>query len=169
MKHCFIVLFIYFSIPLIAQEKNVSLGLRGGGVSGLSIKLMDYDMSGIEIILGYQRNGFRMVGMVQRYKEIATDRIANLFFISGIGGHTGYIRYDESNIIIVDNLEYYSNRKIYAPIFGADMLIGFEYHFESVPINISLDYKPYFELFGEKMFRVDFWDIGFTLRYVFNN
>jgi len=42
---------------------------------------------------------------------------------------------------------------------------GAEYHFESIPMHISLDYKPYFEFFGIEDFRLDLWDIGFSIRY----
>ncbi len=168
MRYLFTVVLILYVIAGVAQEKGTSFGLRGGGVSGLSIQFIDDDLSGMELILGYQMNGFRFVGMVQKYRPLAVHRIANLFFVSGVGAHAGYIKYDNYNTKVVNGVEYYSYQRMVSPIIGADLMMGFEYQFESIPFNISLDYKPYFELFGQKTFRVDFWDIAFSLRYIFN-
>jgi hypothetical protein len=151
------------------QTKNTAIGLRGGGVSGFSIKMVDYDLKAFELILGYQRGGARLLGMIQKFEPIREDRIANLYIISGVGAHSGYITYNEESSRLVDGVMYYSFRKKYAPIVGIDLMIGVEYQFESVPFNISLDYKPYMEFFGEKTFRFDFWDIGFSLRYRINS
>jgi hypothetical protein len=168
MKQLLLIILTIYGIAGFAQNTSTSIGLRGGGVSGLSIKIIDDDFSATEMILGFQMNGFRFTGLVQKYKPIAIHRIANFFFVSGIGGHAGYIKYNDSQRTIVDGVEYYSYREKIAPVIGADLMLGFEYRFESIPINISLDYKPYFELFGQQTFRMDFWDIGFTLRYNFN-
>ncbi len=169
MKCFFTIVFILSGIIVNAQEKSSSIGLRGGGLSGMSIKLVDYDLNAMEIIIGYQKRGMRMTGLVQKLRPIKTDRIANLYIISGFGAHAGYVKYNQQKTKIVDGIEYYSQRKVYAPIIGADILIGIEYHFETVPFNISIDYKPYIEFFGERIFRMDFWDIGFSLRYRLTN
>jgi len=168
MKQLLIIILVMFVSTSFAQEKSFSMGLRGGGVSGLSLKFFDDDLSGVEMIIGHQMDGFRFTGIVQKYKPVALHRIANFYFVSGMGAHTGYIQYDDYETKIVDGIEYYSYQRKVAPIIGVDLMLGFEYHFESVPINISMDYKPYFELFGQKDFRIDFWDFGFSLRYVFN-
>ncbi len=158
---------LMFHISL-AQDENSTIGLRGGGVSGMTVKLIDADLRAMEIILGYQRNGLKMVGMVQRYKPIKTDRISNLYVFSGLGARAGFERYDKEETQVIDGITYYSYRRITTPVVGGDMIIGLEYQFESVPFNVSLDYKPYMEFFGEKFFRIDFWDIGFSIRYVIN-
>ena len=153
---------------IMAQDGSSAIGLRGGGISGMTIKLIDEDFSAMEIIFGSQRNGLKMTGMLQRFKPIKTDRINNLYVFSGLGAHAGFERWDEEDKIIVNGVNYYSYRKVISPVIGADLIIGLEYHFESVPFNVSLDYKPYMEFFGEKIFRIDFWDIGFSVRYVIN-
>ncbi len=80
---------------MYAQLESTSIGLRGGGVSGMTIKLVDYDLSAVEIIVGYQRQGMKMVGLIEKYRPIKTDRIANLFIVTGLGAHAGYVKYDE--------------------------------------------------------------------------
>jgi hypothetical protein len=169
MKNIFTILFILFSCAIFSQPSNTSIGLRGGGVSGFTIKMVDYDRKAFELILGYQKGGARLVGMLQKFTPIREDRIANLYIIAGVGAHSGYITYNEEATRIINGIQYYSYRKKYAPIIGVDVLIGVEYHFESVPFNISLDYKPFMEFFGQRTFRFDFWDIGFSLRYRINN
>ena len=169
MKKFLTILFVLTGVILYAQRESSSIGLRGGGVSGMTYKLVDYDLSAVEIIVGYQRGGMRLTGLIEKLKPIKTDRIANLYVITGLGAHAGYVQYRKRKTKTVDGTTYYSNQRVYAPIIGGDLIIGLEYHFESVPINISLDYKPYMEFFGERVFRIDFWDIGFSIRYVLNN
>lgn len=167
-KIIFTAIILIMGYTLSAQESIESVGLRGGGLSGMTIKLMDEDLSAVEIILGFQRNGMKMTGMVQRFKPIKTDRISNLYVFSGLGAHAGFERWDEEETQVVDGVTYYANRRVVSPVVGGDLIIGLEYHFESVPFHVSLDYKPYMEFFGEKIFRIDFWDIGFSVRYVIN-
>lgn len=170
MKKVFTICFILIGSLVFSQSESTSIGLRGGGISGFTVKTVDYNtLKAFELVFGYQKGGARLLGMIEKFRPIKADRIANLFIISGIGAHTGYITYDESQTKYVNGIKYYSYRKVYAPIIGADLMIGIEYHFESVPFNISLDYKPYMEFFGEKTFKIDFWDIGFSLRYRINN
>lgn len=170
MKKLLTIYFILLGTMAFSQAENTSIGLRGGGVSGFTIKTVDYnDLKGFELILGYQKEGARLVGMLEKFNPIKEDRLANLYVISGVGAHTGYISYDENVVTVVNGVQYYSYQKRYAPVIGADLLIGIEYHFESVPFNVSLDYKPYIEFFGEKTFNIDFWDIGFSLRYRIKN
>lgn len=168
MKNILFILLIISGMGAYAQKSSTSLGLRGGSVSGLSMKFLDDDLSALEFIIGYQHDGFRFVSLIQKYTPVAVHRIANFYFVSGFGAHTGLSQFDEYKQQVVDGIEYYSYRRKNSPVIGADMSFGFEYRFEAVPIDISLDYKPYFELFGQKPFRTDFWDIGFTLRYAFN-
>ena len=169
MKKLFTIYFILLGSFVFSQSENTSIGLRGGGVSGFSIKMIDYDLKAFELVLGYQNGGARLLGMIERLRPIREDRIAGLFIISGVGAHAGYITYNEDLTKIVDGVRYYSTQKEYAPIIGLDLMIGIEYQFQSVPFNISLDYKPYMEFFGEKTFKIDFWDIAFSLRYRINN
>ncbi|MEZ5196208.1 MAG: hypothetical protein R2764_07370 [Bacteroidales bacterium] len=169
MKSILSIIFLLSVLILGAQDKNSSLGLRGGGLSGMTYKFVDQDFKAVELILGYQKGGMRLTGIVQKFTPVGVHRIANLFVYSGLGAHAGYVQFDERKTKTVDGIEYYSYQKVYSPVVGADIVIGLEYQFESVPFNICLDYKPYMEFFGEKLFRMDFWDIGFSLRYRINN
>lgn len=169
MKLLFTISFLTLAISLAAQYPSTTVGLRAGGVSGFSMKYIDEDLKGVEVIAGWQENGFRLVGLVQQYKPIATDRLANLYMITGVGVHSGYVRYSKHEYRRLEEDYYYYGYNRTAPIFGGDFLLGIEYHFESIPLHFTIDYKPYFQLFGERKFRVDLWDLGFSFRYVLNN
>lgn len=169
MKKFIITAIIIFSgLIIIAQEGSSAIGLRGGGLSGMTVKLIDDDMRAVEILFGFQRNGMKMTGMLQRFRPIKTDRISNLYVFSGLGAHAGFEQWDEEETQEVNGFTYYSYHRAISPVIGGDLIVGLEYHFESVPFQVTLDYKPYMEFFGEKIFRIDFWDIGFSLRYVIN-
>ncbi|MCB2218778.1 MAG: hypothetical protein KQI35_00180 [Bacteroidetes bacterium] len=169
MKLLTTILLISLSTMLVAQYERTAIGLRAGGVSGFSFKHIDESLTGVEVVAGWQENGFRLVGMIQKYKPIATHRLANLFMFTGFGAHSGYIRHDRYSSYHEYGVPIYSGNHNYSPVLGGDFILGLEYHFESIPLNFSVDYKPYFQLFGEEHFRLDLWDLGFTVRYALNN
>ena len=168
MKHLLTILFIFTFIGVQAQFKTSSIGLRLGGVSGVSYKYIDDDFKGFELILGAREGGLRFTGLLQKYKPVATNRIAGFSFFAGGGAHVGYAKYTENIYRIDEGVTYYSYYEKTNPVLGGDFILGAEYHFETIPLHLTLDYKPYFELFGEKTLRVDLWDIGFSIRYSFN-
>lgn len=166
-----IILFLIILSGTLAQSQEVrsSLGLRGGGTSGISFKYIDADDTGFELIAGWREGGFRLTGLLQRYKPVATQKVPNLYLVTGIGGHAGYVRYDACNAYYGDYNYYYSYYTQTKPVIGIDAMAAAEYHFESIPLQLSIDYKPYMEFFGQKTFRLDLWDFGFSIRYMFNS
>jgi hypothetical protein len=155
---------------LNAQQTSTFAGLRGGGVSGITIKIIDEQQSAVELIAGFQHNGMRLVGLLEKYKPLNLSRIGNLYYYTGAGAHSGFVRFsDEVRHYIDEETYYYQQYRWTRPIIGADFVVGVEYRFESLPLELCLDYKPYFEFFGEETFRIDLWDIGFSVRYNFNH
>lgn len=168
MKRSITILFVLIALASQAQFKSSSIGLRLGGVSGIAFKHIDDDLTGFELIGGAKDGGLNLTGLIQHYRPIAVGRTDGLFLFMGGGAHAGYARYSEKIIRMVDNTYYYTYHEHTNPVAGGDFIVGMEYHFESIPLHLSLDYKPYFELFGQKDFRVDLWDIGFSVRYAIN-
>lgn len=170
MKNTIILFLIIFSgTQLQSQDVRTSLGLRGGGTSGITFKYIDADDTGFELIAGWREGGFRLTGLLQKYKPIATNKVPNLYLVTGFGAHAGYIHYDAYNNYYHEDYYYYRYYTKTKPVIGIDAMAAVEYHFESVPIQFSIDYKPYIEFFGRKTFRMDLWDLGFSLRYMFNS
>ena len=151
-----------------AQEQEVvqSIGLRLGG-NGISYKYVEDQFKGFETILAFREHGVQFTGLVEFYKPIKTDRISNLFYFWGVGGHTGYKGVEVFNCQCDENgtTVYPEIRR--NPVLGFDGIFGGEYQFYSIPLAVSLDYKPYIEFFGEHIFRLDLWDFGLTMRYTF--
>lgn len=168
MKRFLFILLVSATISTQAQEKVSSIGLRGGGLSGVSFKYIDNDFLAFELIAGAKEGGFLLTGLVQKYSPLASGHVAGLFFFMGGGAHAGYSKYSEYVNWVGDGMSYYTYYEETNPIVGGDFILGAAYHFESIPLHLSLDYKPYFEIFGEESFRIDLWDIGFTVRYAFN-
>jgi len=169
MKVFLSIILLTLALSINAQYNTSTIGLRLGGVSGLSYKFISDNNSGFELILGAKEKGAILTGIVQKYKPLATNRISGFLLCYGGGGHVGYAKHKEEVIRTVDDKTFYCEYEESNPVIGGDFMIGAEYRFESIPLHISLDYKPYFEVFGHKDFRLDLWDIGFTARWVLNN
>lgn len=168
MKQALTILFLIAAISSSAQDKFSSIGLRFGGMSGVSFKYVDDDLLGFELIAGGKDGGFKLTGLIQSYRQVATNKVPGLFMFMGGGAHAGYSKYVETYSIYVDGRWYYSDYQRVSPVIGGDFILGAEYHFESIPLHLTIDYKPYFEIFGEQDFRLDLWDFGFTIKYAFN-
>lgn len=161
-----IVLFLLIQ-TLSAQEVSRSIGLRAGGGSGVSFKYIEDYSYAVEGIISYRDRGFQAVGLWERYKPFMTDRLRNFYSFWGLGAHAGYIRArDQFCVQTPDGCALYESRRTRV-IGGVDAVMGFEYHFYSAPMAISLDYRPFVEFFGEDFFRVDLWNFGLTFKYVF--
>lgn len=166
MKKIYFLILFTASLGLQAQEIT-SAGFRMGGITGFTIKIQDAAMQGVEIAGGWREGVFTLAGMVQKYRQ-AGGRIERLFFFTGAGAHAGFISPESGD----DNWHGWKDdhRRWYgaSPIFGFDFITGIEYHFHSVPLQLGIDYKPYIEFFGFEPVRLDLWDIGISVRYVFN-
>jgi len=167
MRFIFTLLILLIINEAFTQDGVNAIGLRAGDGGGITYKYMEDGRYGFEGIISYRERGFQLTGMYELYKSIRTDRIRNFYFFSGFGAHTGYIRtleqfYGQGNgqyVLLEDKRTHV--------VGGLDGVVGFEYFFYSVPLSISLDYKPYVEFFGKKFFRIDMWNFGLSFRYTF--
>jgi hypothetical protein len=151
-----------------AQEKRTAVGLRLGGESGLNLRLADDDYA-LEGILGFDEEDFRMTALIEKFKPAFTDRFENVAMYTGMGCHIGIDNYEQTKYRTVDGVTYFSVRKRHDPVAGIDFVVGLEYKFKSLPLLASIDYKPYFDFFGEKDFNLDLWDFGLSVKYILNH
>ncbi|MEX2511896.1 MAG: hypothetical protein WD398_03230 [Cyclobacteriaceae bacterium] len=136
-----------------AQSYATSAGLRLGVTNGLTIKHFIKDNTALEGIIHSRYRGVILTGLYEVHKDINDVRGLRWFY--GGGGHVGFWgssigRYDS-----------YRN----TTIIGIDGIIGLDYLFEDFPLNVSLDYKPAFNLTGV----TGFWgtESALSLRYAF--
>lgn len=117
-----------------AQYDN-AIGLRLGPSWGITFKHKLSDAAGLEFLLNSHWGGYQVTVMYEHHIPVITDGMN--FYIGG-GGHIGY--YD-------GNSKYNGWDSNDEGVFiGADGILGLEYTFSEVPINLSLDWKPAFNI-----------------------
>lgn len=137
-----------------AQDYNTGIGLRGGFANGITIKHFISPKAALEGIIASRWRGFELTGLYEIHgRAFQTER---LNWYAGFGGHVGawngkYTKWGE-------------NERSYT-VVGIDAILGLEYNFTEIPINISVDWKPSLNIFGYS----GFWADGgaLSIRYIF--
>lgn len=140
---------------------STGIGLRGGGYSsGLTVKHFLGGKNGValEALLTteYKARGARLTLLGEKHKAVSD--IKGLQFYYGAGFHAGSY---QGRYYFSDTRYYYKGRKgdVYLVrdyrfdeetyvAFGADLILGLEYKLEDLPFALSVDYKPFFDVFN---------------------
>lgn len=157
-KLMFIGLFLGLINLGFSQNYFQSIGLRGGLGGGLTYKMMLNKNSAGEgiIFLGY--GGINFTGL---YEIVNYDfGIEELNWFYGGGAHIGF--HDGRALYENDQIGYNENHTL----IGLDGIIGIEYTFDEVPLNISIDWKPTFHFIGYTKFWAD--GAALSIRYILN-
>ncbi|HUX94794.1 MAG TPA: hypothetical protein VMV47_03610 [Bacteroidales bacterium] len=141
------ILFSAMAIAINAQDYNTGVGLRGGTAWGLTVKHFVSQKNAFEGFLYAYQHGFNVTGLYEIHNK-AFD-VDNLRWYFGFGAHVG--SYDEADI--------------HDFVLGPDGVIGIEYSFTEAPINIGLDWNPYFNIIGNEGFKPASGAI--SIRYIF--
>lgn len=134
---------IFLAVPALTQQLktgtsyNTAIGVRGLGTSGLTIKHFTGANKALEGIIGFYPNAFSATLLVERYAPAFDE--PGLSWYYGIGGHIA----TQSDVIRNDGLY---RRETSEVGFGVDGIFGIEYKIREVPIAMSLDFKPFFEV-----------------------
>jgi hypothetical protein len=161
------LLLILYPAYLTGQMVTKQAGLRGGCRSGFFYQLTRESGNaevGYNAMLGFNNNGIQVTGLRIIY-ETALDNISpDLYFAWGYGGHAGFI--------YTDHIRYFGERyeyqeKRFSPVAGIDGWLAAEYRFRDVPVNISLNLKPFVELTMPSFVKIMPVDIGLSVSYVF--
>jgi hypothetical protein len=156
MKKIVITCLIVFCLVSIsyAQDYTTGIGLRGGFSNGLTIKHFTGERSAFEVILASRWRGVEITGLYEIHNQAFDTERLNWYF--GFGGHVGfwngdYARWGEPNTSYT--------------VIGIDGILGLEYNFTEIPINIGIDWKPAFNISGY----TGFWADGgaLSIRYIF--
>lgn len=141
------------------SDYPTALGLRlGGGVNGITIKHFLSSSDAVEGIIGVHYRGFMATGLWERHFD-AFD-VEGLNWYIGGGAHIGFWSYYRDHPVFDD--EFNGSRAI----IGIDGIIGMEYTFAEVPINLSADWKPAVNFVGWN--GGYFYDGAISVRYAFN-
>ncbi|MCK4664032.1 MAG: hypothetical protein KAT68_14280 [Bacteroidales bacterium] len=155
-KITFLVLFISFllSTNLKSQDYDTGIGIRSGLSNGATIKHFLGEETAVEGILSLRWGGINVTGLYEIHNNAFDVERLNWYY--GFGGHIGF--WDGNvNPWFKDNNSY--------TVIGIDGIIGIEYNFSEIPINISIDWKPALNLIGYTGFWGD--EGAVSVRYIF--
>ncbi len=137
-----------------AQDYKTGIGFRGGFANGITIKHFVTQTSAVEGIISSRWRGVEFIGLYEVHaRAFDVDRL-NWFF--GGGAHIGFWNGDHAG--------WGEPGSDYA-IVGVDGILGLEYNFKAIPVNLGLDWKPALNLVGYS----GFWADGgaLSVRYIF--
>ena len=97
---------------------------------------------------------------VTRHAAVRTG----LFFVWGYGGHTGFVYTDHLRSLGEDHS---FQGEHFCPVSGVDGWLAAEYRVRDIPINISLNIRPFVELTIPSFVRIIPGDPGISISYVF--
>lgn len=154
-----VVMVLLYAMPneSKAQAYNTGVGLRLGSSNGLSVKHFIKEDVALEGILHTRWRGLLITGLYEVHKDIPDAEGLGWFY--GGGAHIGSWNNGSGNPYWAD-----SNYRG-STIFGIDGIIGMDYVFDNVPINLSLDFKPVLNLVNGGGFWGD--EFALSIRYVF--
>lgn len=145
----------YLQAQALGREYRTAIGVKVWDGGGLSVKHFVNDRAALEGIAYIWDEGFRLTGLYEFHGDIGGA--PGLKWYVGPGAHVGF--YDNGK----DNNNY--NDGDGNTYFGIDGVIGLDFKFNKVPINISLDWQPVFE-FGDNRGFYGNWG-GLGIRYAF--
>jgi hypothetical protein len=138
-----------------AQDYNTGIGLRGGLYNGLTVKHFLSEKKAVEGLISSRWGGFMVTGLLEFHNPI--KELDGLHWYFGLGAHIGFWNGYLGHPV-------FDEKRSYTTI-GIDFILGLEYNFADYPFNISLDYKPAYDLIGVR----HFWGDGgaLSVRYIF--
>ncbi|MEO7923126.1 MAG: hypothetical protein ABIR30_05565 [Chitinophagaceae bacterium] len=142
--------------PVQAQDYRTALGVRLSSASAMqnnsiSIKHFITDKTAIEGLFTFG-DPLAIGALVEFHKPLAASGL-NYFY--GAGGYVGFTKTYNVN----------TNKNETDPNFGAQGIIGLDYKFNNIPLNLSLDWKPELNIVSDINFEPA--AIGFTARFTF--
>lgn len=163
MKKIFLLIGLCTVLAVSAQaQRNYStaLGLRLGYYPGITVKhFVGGNDAAIEGIIHryWAWRGLRITGLYEWHKyPFHNDQFAVYF---GLGAHIAY--YDNRK----NGHPWWNDSDVHVTA-GIDGILGLEYTFTEVPINLSVDWKPYLTA-GGNYYGLHGDGIALSVRYAF--
>ena len=146
---------LFFVTTLNAQAPyNRALGVKFPGGLSLTYKKFISDTHNLEAQFTAWHQGFRVAGLYE-FNFYSFSNVPELSWFVGPGAHIGFWKHD------YDSTKNYNSQ----PDIGVDGIIGLDYKFKNVPINVSVDWEPAITLIGSAGFTPVFG--GVAIRYTF--
>jgi hypothetical protein len=149
MKKTILLLAFFVALATFTQAQNyktaigVRLGPNTAAISGgFTIKHFINENTALEGIIGVN-NGLGICGLYEKHFNI--EAVNNLQWFAGFGG---YVAFNSSNTFV-----------------GGAGIVGLDYKFEEIPLNISLDWKPELNIISKVNFESS--GVGLSARFTF--
>lgn len=143
-------------------DYRTSVGVRLSNWYGASLKHFVSGSDALEGILQSSWGAVKITGLYERH-TLAFDEPGLKFYYGG-GAHIGFAGGSYLGRWDYYNNNYQGDTRV---LLGLDGVLGLEYTFQdqNVPLNISLDWKPAFDLAPRFFFGGA--EVGLTARYIF--
>lgn len=151
----FLILIVILSCTAIANAQskyNRAIGLKFPGGFSATYKKFLTETNNVEAQLTLWNKGYRASGLYE-FNFYSFNTIEGLSWFVGPGVHIGFWK------------DTYKNDYDSRLDFGIDGIIGFDYKFDGMPINVSLDWQPSITLIGSAGFTPSYG--GVAIRYTF--
>ena len=149
-----IILIWVLSSNSYGQEYKSAVGIRVGSTAGITVKHFINKTLAVEGQLESIWRGVNVSGLAEFHTP--AFGISNFKFYGGFGGHFGTWRgYG-------DHPWFYEDRDYHSTV-GVDGILGLEYTFTEIPLNIGLDWRPGFNIVEDNGPWLD--NIGLSVRY----
>ena len=162
-----LILFTVFVILIgtaFSQEFRYAAGIRAGYTSGVEFRIYTDELNSYKFLLGSRQNGAVFHALKEFHQPGLFSFTDQLNFVYGGGLHVGYDRWNQRYFRNNNTIYYATNTEFIA---GIDGLAGLEYMFAEVPLSLGIEAKPFFDLFGRKVFDLELFDFAFTVKYHF--
>lgn len=142
-----LALFITATFTAKAQSYTNAVGVRltsntSSITSGFTIKHFLDEGTALEGIVGVN-NGLGICGLYEKHFSI--ESVNNLQWFAGVGGYVAFFNKNTN--------------------LGGAGIIGLDYKFEEIPLNISLDWKPELNIISHVGFEGS--GVGLSARFTF--
>lgn len=170
IKHIYIILvpiILLLSLNLKAQLTDYTIGLRMGSYNGITAKMDFEESTSFEMIMGLKNHGITSTFLLEFNKPIDLYWSRGFSWYYGIGTHFGYMR-------TADLRDYFNSDNSYDLMYtvtsaGIDGIIGLQYKFSDIPIELSIDAKPLFEIINVRRLHLQLFETSLTVRYKINS
>jgi hypothetical protein len=134
-----VIIFMFLSLAASSQPYTTGAGLRLGFPYGFSVKHFFDRSDAFELIAAANLRGFIVAGFFQNEHEIGIE--PRFYWYWGLGVHGG--------VVDAERTPYLYTKEIYTgPVLGVDALVGLDYVFRRIPLNLSFDILPSINLAG---------------------
>lgn len=158
MKTFFSMITIIFLSSFIYGQRGMldnAVGLRLGLGAGVTFQHFTNNQNALEIIAYQRMGGVNLTVLFERHEKMLNIKGFRYFY--GTGAHAWV--FNKYNVLQENILRENSFA------LGVDAIVGMSYHLRSIPISISVDWKPSINLKGSHYIE---WDSGgLSVRYKF--